>query len=136
MASDIPAPLGIIEDSDEDFAMFSRVFSRCGEIMRWPDAEAALEAFRNGTPDLRGLRAVVVDLNLPGMDGAELIEAARALPGGDVPLFCVLSSSGRPSDRRRAKEAGADGYLVKPNDIAGLRALPTQMAEIEASAQR
>lgn len=128
-----PPALAIIEDSDEDFAMFSRVFASYGSIRRWPDAEAALEAFRSGDPELAALTALVVDLHLPGMDGLELIEAARALPGGKGPVVCVLSSSSRPSDIRRAEEVGADGYLVKPNDLAGLRALPAKVAEIAAS---
>lgn len=124
--------LAIVEDSDEDFAMFERVFSEFGQIVRWPDAEAALDAFRDGDPALTDVTALVVDLNLPGMDGCELVQAARALPGGDAPVICMLSSSERPSDMRRAEEVGADGYLVKPDDLAGLRALPGRIAEIAA----
>jgi len=122
--------LAFIEDSDEDFALLSRVFKACGTLRRWPTAEAALDAFRDGNPQLDAVDALVVDLNLPGMDGIELIESARALPGGQVPIVCVLSSSRAPVDVARATRAGADGYLVKPEDVSGLRALPAQLAAI------
>ncbi len=133
MVPQATALLAFIEDSDEDFVMFRRVFSKCGAIERWADAETALAAFSDGTVDLAELYLLVVDLSLPGMDGCQLIERARALPGGDKPAVCVLSSSARASDRARAIEAGADGYLVKPSDLAGLRALPERMAEIAAA---
>lgn len=122
--------LAFVEDSDEDFALFSRVFKNFGELRRWPSAEAALQAFLDDAPELRDLDALVVDLHLPGMDGIELIEWARAQPGGDVPTVCVLSSSQSPTDVGRATRAGADGYLLKPDDVTGLRALPAQLAAI------
>lgn len=123
------AKLGIVEDSDEDFAMFRRVFGSVASIQRWADGESAIRSFEDGF-ELSRLTTLIVDLNLPGMDGFELIERVRALPDGDAPTVCVLSSSTRPQDMRRAEEVGADGYLVKPADIAGLRALPAKVAEI------
>ncbi|MEH3053953.1 MAG: response regulator [Patulibacter minatonensis] len=126
------ATLAFVEDSDEDFAMYRRVFATSGAMDRWADAESALEAFERGDVVLGELSMLVVDLSLPGMDGCQFIARARALPGGDRPTICVLSSSARASDRTRAAEAGADGYLVKPATLAGLRALPEQMAQIAA----
>lgn len=125
--------LAFVEDSDEDFALFQRVFRQHGPLRRWPSAEAALQSFREGDPELQSLDGLVVDLHLPGMDGIELIETARALPGGARPMVCVLSSSQSAFDVGRATRAGADGYLLKPDNIAGLRELP---AQIEALAQQ
>lgn len=122
--------IAFIEDSDEDFALLARVFKGHGEIRRWSDAETALQAFRDGETDLHELDTLVVDLHLPGMDGIELIASARALPGGDAPTVCVLSSSQTPVDVGRATTAGADGYLLKPDDVGGLRELPARLAEI------
>lgn len=125
------ARIGIVEDSDEDYALLQRVFKADGSLRRWPDAESALAAFEDG--EVFGeLTTLLVDLNLPGIDGFELITRVRALPGGAAPLVCVLSSSGRPTDMRRAEEAGADGYLVKPADVAGLKALPAKIAALAA----
>lgn len=125
------ATIGIVEDSDEDYALLQRVFKGHGPLRRWADAESALAAFEGGAI-FDELTTLLVDLNLPGIDGFELIARVRALPNGHDPLVCVLSSSGRPTDMRRAEDAGADGYLVKPADVAGLKALPAKIAELAA----
>lgn len=125
--------LGIVEDSDTDYAMFERVFAESIPIQRWATAEDALLAFERHTPDVSSLVMFVVDLHLPGMDGAELIGKARKLEGGDRPTICVLSTSVRQTDQDRAKAAGADGYIVKPDDLRGLRDLPLRMAQVSAA---
>lgn len=121
--------IGIVEDSDEDYALLKRVFKGHAAISRWADAETALADFADEAV-FHDLSTLLVDLNLPGIDGFELIERVRAMPGGEAPLVCVLSSSGRPADMRRAEAAGADGYLVKPADVAGLKALPAKIAAL------
>lgn len=125
--------LAFIEDSMEDFRMIARVFRDCGTLVHWTSAEAALEAFETGEVDLAELDALIVDLHLPGIDGVELVRVARDLPGGTAPVICMLTSSTSQGDLERARRAGADGYLVKPQGVAGLRALPAQVAEIAAA---
>jgi len=84
------------------------------------DGAAALRAVAESTPD-----CVVLDVNMPGMDGVAVVTALRAL-GHDVPV-CVLSARDTVDDRIAGLEAGADDYLVKPfaldELIARLRAL-------------
>lgn len=125
--------LAIVEDSDEDFAVFMRIFRDRATITRWRTGEVALRAFEQGDPSLAELTILLVDLNLPGIDGSQVIERVRALEGGQALAVCVLSSSNRPEDRERAFEAGADAYLIKPDDIAGLRALPGRIDAIIAA---
>jgi two-component system chemotaxis sensor kinase CheA len=56
---------------------------------------------------------VLTDIEMPKMDGFELIEAMRKHPRlAHVPVI-ILSSRGSEADRRRGLEAGADGYIVK-----------------------
>lgn len=68
---------------------------------------------------------LVLDRNLPGMDGLELLGRLRSR-GVTVPAL-VLSALGNPSDRVEGLDAGAEDYLTKPFDIdellARLRAL-------------
>ncbi|MFI1918877.1 response regulator transcription factor [Nocardia sp. NPDC020380] len=56
--------------------------------------------------------AVVLDLNMPGLDGVQVVTALRSL-GNDVPI-CVLSARSEVNDRIGALTAGADDYLTKP----------------------
>lgn len=91
---------------------------------------AALRAVNEHAP-----AAVVLDVNMPGMDGVAVVTALRAL-GHDVPV-CVLSALATVDDRVAGLEAGADDYLVKPfalNElVARLRALLRRQPQRPAS---
>lgn len=84
------------------------------------DGAAALTLVRSAVPD-----AMVLDVNMPELDGVGVVTALRAL-GNDIPI-CVLSARSAVSDRIAALERGADDYLTKPFDlgelVARLRAL-------------
>ncbi|MEM6749496.1 MAG: response regulator [Planctomycetota bacterium] len=62
-------------------------------------------------------RLVLVDLKLPRLDGFEVLRRIKAAPRLLGTPVVVLSTSGSESDRRRAFEAGANSYLVKPTDF-------------------
>ncbi|WP_086708083.1 response regulator transcription factor [Streptomyces antimycoticus] len=71
------------------------------------DGPAGLEAAR-----APGIDAVVLDVMLPGMDGAEVCRTLRR-EGNDVPIV-LLTARGAISERVAGLDAGADDYLVKP----------------------
>lgn len=123
-----PARLAVVEDSDEDFALLRRAIGGAPKA-RWTSGEDALEDLSNRRVDVD---VIVVDLALPGIDGCEFVRRARAVDGGSAPAICILSGSAQASDMQRAEQAGADGYLVKPRDLRGLRELPARLAEIAA----
>lgn len=89
----------------------------CDRAVSGPDG---LELLRQNHYD-----AVVLDRMLPGLDGIQLLKAARNT-GCSAPVL-MLTALGRVEDRVDGLEAGADDYLVKPFDnrelIARLRAL-------------
>lgn len=84
------------------------------------DGASALASVSRSTPD-----AVVLDVNMPGLDGVSVVTALRAI-GNEVPI-CVLSARSSVGDRIAGLEAGADDYLTKPFElgelVARLRAL-------------
>ncbi|MFD6394511.1 response regulator transcription factor [Nocardia sp. NPDC060259] len=79
------------------------------------DGAGALTTIRTRMPDV-----VVLDIEMPGLDGLAFITALRAL-GSDVPI-CVLSGRTRVTDRVEGLELGADDYLTKPFDFVELTA--------------
>ncbi len=75
--------------------------------------EAALQAAREEKPDL-----VLLDKNMPGMSGSQVIDALRSEGGlTNVP---VLILSGEPVDAEQIARLGASGAVMKPFDVADL----------------
>ena len=64
---------------------------------------------------------VICDVNMPGMNGVEMVEALHAAGGLSVPVV-MLTTDGRPALMVRAKAAGVKGWIVKPFKPAMLRA--------------
>ncbi len=81
------------------------------------EAETGAEALRSTT--LRPSDLVILDLGLPDMDGAEVLERLRSW--SSVPLI-VLSVRGSEAEKVRLLELGADDYVVKPFGMAELLA--------------
>lgn len=71
------------------------------------DGQSALEASSSPTPDL-----VLLDVNMPGMDGLEVCRRIRAA-GSDTPVL-MLTARVEIGDRVLGLDAGADDYLAKP----------------------
>ena len=68
---------------------------------------------------------VLLDLNMPGRDGFDVLEWIREQPGLRRLRVYVLSASDRAQDIARAYDLGANSYLVKPRNLDGLTKLAT-----------
>jgi len=77
------------------------------------DGALALLALKKGLkPDL-----ILTDVNMPNMDGLELIRNVKALPGFRFTPILTLTTESQASKREEGKKLGATGWLVKP--VAG-----------------
>ncbi|MDD0815983.1 response regulator [Curvibacter sp. HBC28] len=75
-----------------------------------PDGFAALEKLKRGLkPDL-----IITDINMPRMDGMELIRQVKALPGMRFTPILTLTTESDSRKRDECKKLGATGWLVKP----------------------
>jgi two-component system, chemotaxis family, chemotaxis protein CheY len=81
------------------------------EIIEAEDGEQALEACRRALPD-----AVLLDWNMPVMDGYEFLGHLRRMPGGDTPKVVFCTTENGIDHIARALEAGANEYIMKPFD--------------------
>lgn len=108
-------PNVLVVDDDEDvLASVERGLRLSGfQVQVAKDGAAALRSVRENPPD-----AVVLDMNMPVLDGAGVVTALRAM-GNEVPI-CVLSARNSVDDRIAGLESGADDYLVKPFVLAEL----------------
>ncbi len=81
------------------------------EIAEAEDGNDALQAVQRQMPD-----AILLDWNMPVMNGIDFLRALRQLPGGDAPrvLFCTTEND--MDHIRMAMEEGANEYIMKPFD--------------------
>ncbi|MEH3055050.1 MAG: response regulator [Patulibacter minatonensis] len=115
--------IGLVEDNDLDFHAYRRTFGPVSELRRWESGEALIASLLSEDGLLEQLDLLILDLNLPGIDGVHLAHTVRIAPGGaDLPIVVLTGSQAEP-DILRALEADVTEYEVKPNTAAELRAL-------------
>jgi CheY-like chemotaxis protein len=61
-----------------------------------------------------GIDLVLLDMNMPGMDGTETLQRIRAMPGRTRLAVIAMTADATEEHRRRYLAAGMDGYLAKP----------------------
>jgi two-component system chemotaxis response regulator CheY len=81
------------------------------QISEAENGEEAIEACRGRIPD-----AILLDWNMPKMDGYEFLRALRRLPGGDKPKVVFCTTENDVAHIARALHAGANEYIMKPFD--------------------
>jgi two-component system KDP operon response regulator KdpE len=111
-----PTPVVLVVDDEVQIRRFLRTgFELNGFAVH--EASGGAEALRSAT--LRPMDIVIVDLGLPDMDGAEVVERIRSWSA--VPII-VLSVRSSEAEKVHLLELGADDYVVKPFGMAELLA--------------
>jgi CheY-like chemotaxis protein len=110
----------MVDDNDGDIYIARHCFRKSKLDNPWM-------SFTNGSDFLQYLRRVkrgeapmpalvLLDINMPGMSGHEVLEETRAdRHFEDLPIFCMLSSSSDPRDEAMARRAGASDFVTKPS---------------------
>lgn len=75
------------------------------------DGKFALDAIKKTMPDL-----IMLDWNMPNMNGLEFLQALRATPGGDKPKVVMCTTENDMSHIMQAMQNGANEYIMKPFD--------------------
>ena len=123
----------VIEDEQKIAQWVRTYFEQAGFTVRLvADGRAGLDLVRQEPPDL-----VILDLNLPGMDGLDVCRAIRQdkMPAVANTPIIMLTARVEESDRLIGLELGADDYVVKPFSpkelVARARALFRRLERIE-----
>ena len=120
-------PILIVEDSREDYETTARAFQKAGvanSIIGCEDGDEALDylygrgKYANGA-DAPRPGIILLDLNLPGTDGREVLATLKADDGLKRIRVIVLTTSSNERDIEDCYAAGANSYIQKPLSLDG-----------------
>ncbi len=118
----MPLRVLLIDDSQADLTLLRFAFEVHGhhiELLTASTGDAAMDLLRAGTPtDL-----IVLDLNMPGMTGFEVLHALKSHPAWQVIPVLILTTSDRDADIARSYAAQANAVMVKPAHLDDLQKL-------------
>jgi DNA-binding response OmpR family regulator len=100
----------VVEDSRTIACLVKHFLQLEGfEVLLAADGLIGLETARRERPSV-----IVTDLNMPGMDGLDMVRALRADARTHDIAICMLTSDERAETERECRAVGADDYILKP----------------------
>jgi two-component system cell cycle response regulator DivK len=105
-------PILIIDDNPSNVKLARLLLANAGyEVRTASDSTEALETLRSFSP-----RLILMDIQLPGMDGLKLTRRLKEDPLTRDSIIVAVTAYAMRGDEERAKAAGCDGYMSKPID--------------------
>ncbi|HTY04681.1 MAG TPA: response regulator [Rhodocyclaceae bacterium] len=101
----------LVDDSATVLISIANILTKAGYgVDKAGNAQEALTKFQGGAK----MDLLITDLNMPGMNGIDLIKEIRKLPAYRFMPILFLTTESQQARRAEAKAAGASGWLVKP----------------------
>lgn len=109
----------LIEDNDEDYEMTRYAFNKSNlsnELIRFSTGDEAVEHLTKNDATLSP-EVILLDLNLPGLDGRDVLQILKSNDATKKIPIVVLTTSKDEKDIERCYEYGANSYIQKPVDF-------------------
>jgi CheY-like chemotaxis protein len=117
-----PVPILIVDDNPSNIKLLSFLLESKGyEVRTAANADEALASIAARRP-----RLILMDIQLPGMDGLELTRRLKSERTTRQIVVVALTAYAMKGDEARVLAAGCDGYVSKPIDLDGLLRLVGQ----------
>jgi two-component system chemotaxis response regulator CheY len=114
-----------VDDSASIRQMVSFTLTKAGyEVAEAVDGRDGLEKSSRQSYDL-----IVTDLNMPNMDGIQMITAVRQLPGYGFTPILMLTTESQAEKKDAGRKAGATGWIVKPFNAEQLIAVVQKLVK-------
>ncbi|HYP71683.1 MAG TPA: response regulator, partial [Variovorax sp.] len=106
----------VVDDNGDAADTLAQLLRLCGhETHTTHDGEDGIVAAERLQPDI-----ILLDIGLPGLSGHDVCRRIRAQPWGAKVVIYAITGWGQPEDLQRSREAGFNGHLTKPVDLAEL----------------
>ncbi len=127
MPGDMSQIILIVEDSDDDYIATVRAFKKANlinPVQRCTNGDQAIDYLLqrgefSGPGKAPRPSIILLDLNLPGTDGKEVLRVIKADPDLQKIPVIVLTTSNSEQDIEHCYAAGANSYVQKPVDLVG-----------------
>jgi diguanylate cyclase (GGDEF)-like protein len=119
----------IVDDQPVNIQALHRVFAADCQVLMATDGQRALQLCRDRQPDL-----VLLDVQMPGMDGHELCAELKSDPMLRSIAVIFVTSQDHPDDETRALDAGAADFITKPFNPTVVRARVRTQLTLKAQA--
>lgn len=124
----------LVEDDDDHAELITLALKRSRmscQIDRVGDGEQALALLRNEHPFQDAIRPdlILLDLNMPRMNGHEVIEIVKKDAALSMIPIIVLTTSNAEADKVRAYQSHANSYLIKPLNFDQFQGLADKLSE-------
>lgn len=133
-----PVSVLIVEDNPDDVELAKEYLKRTSietRVDSLDDGDKAIQLFeRLEANSVDAPEFVLLDANMPGRRGREVLEAIRRRH--DDVRVVMYSGSSSPDDMKSARELGADGYIVKPMLSKEMETVVAQLHEMLSSVQK
>lgn len=122
-------PILVVDDNPLNLKLTRVLLAGEGyDVRTATDSQEALAVLRTFRP-----RLILMDIQLPGMDGLELTRRLKADSSNRDILVLALTAYAMKGDEQKARNAGCDGYIAKPIDT---RSLPSVVRDYLQRARR
>jgi len=101
--------IAVVEDNPDNRLLVQAILEDLYDVVEYETGPEALEGMENDPPDL-----VLLDISLPGMDGAEVLRRLRDSPRLKTLPVVALTAHAMAGDREKYLKAGFDDYVTKP----------------------
>ena len=118
-----PVQILLVEDNPDDVSITARAFEKGGVVSRLTvarDGQEVIDLLCGGDNSAARPDLVLLDINLPKMNGLDVLARVRATSAVATVPIVMLTASGRREDIERAYGLGANSYIQKPVVFEGL----------------
>jgi len=119
----------LVDDDEDDRFLFQQAFRAYTPNYLLQALENGVELFQHLEDSLALPALIILDLNMPLLDGFEVLSRLRTHPTYCLIPIVILTTSDAETDRRRAQELGANRFLTKPPSLQELTLLVARLEQ-------